>query len=428
MILTRETLFEAVWDSPRKRIAEQWDLNTNTITVACKLHQIPLPPSGYWTRVEMGKPTKRPILQGSKDDLVELIDPPATKPNRKKNLPCRKKGQQRVTIANTCITSPKASESESESEISGPRARSSIAEALPVIRKAYRSYSSPKAPRDFRYKHVLPASDSIIRMTVMPELVERALLIMDTLLREFKANKWNVQIPATKDRSKNSVEVDGVSILFSIIEQRTQEKIRSHSTWSEWEYVYHSTGLLRFQYSSSTSIWHEVKDTKRIRLEDRIDDIIQAIKGESVQVKRAEQARKERERLSRLEDQLSSLVKLALKQNQACCQRLDSYLERFEKAEKIRRFAEAFRLRLTPEVRSPEHEKWLAWVDSKARALDPASDPSTLDLTVPVEITSSVKSMIAEAPEQYGGLQELDLDASIENTLRWVMDYPRDRF
>lgn len=424
MRLTREALFEAVWESPRNKLGKHWGLNANTITAACKVYQIPLPPPGYWTQIEMGKPIDRPILQGSKGDLIELIDPPATEPKRKKKPTQLKKGRSKILITNTCTTDPE----ESDSDTLEPRSRSSIAEALPVIRKAYRSYSSPKTPRDFRYKHVLPASDSIIRMTVMPELVERALLILDTLLREFKANKWNVQIPATKDRSKNSVEVDGVPILFSIIEQRKQEKIKSRNTWTEWEYVYHSTGLLRFQYSSSTSIWHEIKDTKRILLEDRIDDIIQTVKSAAVQVKRAEQARKERERLSRLGDQLSSLVRSALKHNQACCQRLDSYLEQFEKAERIMRLAEAFRLRLAPELRSPEHEKWLEWLDSKAQALDPASNPNTLDLTVPVDITSQVKSMIDEAPERYGALHELDLDASIENTLRWVTDYPGNRY
>jgi len=318
--------------------------------------------------------------------------------------------QQKETKATAC----KTTQNVTDSEISEFRLRSSIAEALSVIRKAYRSYSSPKAPRDFRYKHVLPASDSVIRMTVMPDLVERALLVLDSLLRRFKANEWNVQIPATTDRRKNSVEVDGVTILFSIIEQRRQEKIKSQSTWTEWEYVYHSTGILRFQYSTSTSIWHEIKDTKRSPLEDRIDGIIQSIKDEVIRLKQAEQARKERERLSRLGDQLSGLVKLALEHNQARSQRLESCLEQFEKAERIRRFAEAFRGKLTTKNRMPEHEQWLEWADSKANELDPISNPSTFNFTVPMDITSRVNAMIDEAPERYGVLRELDLEPDAE--------------
>jgi len=52
MRLTRETLFEAVWDSPRKRLAQHWGLNANTITAACKLHRITLPPRAIGRRLK----------------------------------------------------------------------------------------------------------------------------------------------------------------------------------------------------------------------------------------------------------------------------------------------------------------------------------------------------------------------------------------
>jgi hypothetical protein len=52
--------------------------------------------------------------------------------------------------------------------------------------------------------------------------------------------------------------------------------------------------------------------------------------------------------------------------------------------------------------------------------VDPTTNINTLDFTVPVDITSQVKAMINQDPEQYEALQELDLDASIENILRWL--------
>lgn len=416
MKLARKTLYESVWEFPRKTLAARWNVNTNTINTACKASEIPLPPPGYWTKREMGKPTERPKLAGSADDLIELVDPPKRKPKRVKRpeqLPTSKpEVEEPISTAHPTLPPTQVRRE--------PRACKSIDESLPIIRKAYRSYSSPKAPRDLRYKHVLPTSDNIIRMTVMPELVERALLILDAFLRECHRKKWPIQIPATKDRSKNSVEVEGVSILFSIIEQRRQEKIKSERSWSGSDYIYHSTGILRFQYSSSTSIWHEIKDRKQARLEDRITDIMQAIENEVDQVKRSEQARKERERLSRLRDKLSRLVEKALTHNHECDQRLERYLDQRRKAQNIRELAEAFRLKAPMENRPPEHEDWLDWLDSKADEVDPTTNINTLDFTVPVDITSQVKAMINQAPEQYEALQELDLDASIENILRWL--------
>ena len=364
----------------------------------------------------MGKPTERAELAGFENELIELLDPP-------KRKPIRVKRPEHPRPARPKVSKPPASTPPTQSptqETGKPKICKSIDESLPIIRKAYRSYSSPKAPRDFRYKHVLPTSDSIIRMTVMPELVERALLIFDAFLRECYERKWSIQIPAAKDRSKNSVEVEGIPILFSIIEQRRQEKIKSESSWSEWDYIYHSTGILRFQYSSSTSIWHEIKDTKRVRLEARITDIIQSIENEVDQVKRAEQARKERERLSRLREKLSGLVEKVLAHNRACDQRLERYLEQFNKARSIRELAQASRLKISPENRQPDREDWLDWLDAKADEIDPTTNLTTMDFTVPLNIKSQVKAMIDQDPEQYGTLQELDLDVSIENILRWL--------
>ena len=80
MKLTRKYLFDAVWEFPRKTLAERWDISANTITTGCKISQIPLPPPGYWTQREMGKPPQRPQLAGPEDELIELTDPPKRKP------------------------------------------------------------------------------------------------------------------------------------------------------------------------------------------------------------------------------------------------------------------------------------------------------------------------------------------------------------
>lgn len=416
MKLTRKYLFEAVWEFPRKTLAERWDISANTITTGCKSSQIPLPPPGYWTQREMGKPPQRPQLVGPEDELIELTDPPKRKPvqDRRPEHPRIQNHKEKKLPASTGSTQS------STREIEERRTRKSIGEALPIIRKAYRSYSSPRASRDFRYKHVLPASDNIIRMTVMPELVERALLILDAFLRECCDRKWTIQIPAANDRNKNSVEVDGIPILFSVIEQRRQEKIKSQNSWSEWDYTYHSTGILRFQYSSSTSIWHEIKDRKQSGLEDQINEIIHAIESEVERVKKAEKARQENERLSRLRDKLSRLIEKVLAHNQACDERLDHYLAEFKRAQRIRQLVDAFRRNILPEDLQSQHENWLKWLGTKADEHDPTTNLCALDFTVPLDIKSRVKEMIAEDPEQYGVLQELDLDTSIENTLRWL--------
>ena len=92
----------------------------------------------------------------------------------------------------------------------------------------------------------------------------------------------------------------------------------------------------------------------------------------------------------------------------------------FKKAQRIRQLVDAFRRNILPEDLQTQHENWLKWLGTKADEHDPTTNLCALDFTVPLDIKSRVKEMIAEDPEQYGVLQELDLDTSIENTLRWL--------
>lgn len=116
----------------------------------------------------------------------------------------------------------------------------SIEDALPSVRKAFRSYNSPKAKRDYRYQYVWPGGDGLLRIAVMPEMVERSLLLIDSIVRECKKNKWHVLLPAEDNSKMNAVIIDDVTVHFTITEQRRQEKMKSQDSWHEWDFRYHS--------------------------------------------------------------------------------------------------------------------------------------------------------------------------------------------
>lgn len=261
----------------------------------------------------------------------------------------------------------------------------------------------------------------------MPEMVERALLIMDAILRSMSANKWKVKTPAEKDRTKNSVEIDGVTVLFTITEQRTQERIKSDDRWREWEYWYHSSGILRFQYGAGSYV-QEIKDNKKLKLEQRIGDIVQALRDEVKRTQDAEIKKRERERLHRLWETLSLMVQKALKYNAQCENRLDEYLAQHEQAIKIRSFVDGIKQRTAADPFRPQQQRWVEWGQRRADEIDPVTNFEELDYAVSETVSSQVQSIIDAEPECYGELNELDLERSIGAKLGWIKKYPEYAF
>jgi hypothetical protein len=61
--LTREALYERVWAEPVEKLAKSWGLSGRGLAKACKRAGVPVPPRGYWARVQNGQRPRRPRLR-----------------------------------------------------------------------------------------------------------------------------------------------------------------------------------------------------------------------------------------------------------------------------------------------------------------------------------------------------------------------------
>jgi hypothetical protein len=413
MEITRQSLYEALWSTPRKELASVLGVDQNAITDASKQHNIPLPKQGHWTLVSMGKSPSQPSLNGDLEKTVILHSKPRKPRKKKPALDNPKSRTQKAQASDQMATIPSEPVSTNQSPAT------SISETLPAVRKAHKTYSSPKAKRDYKYQHVLPGSANVLRIAVMPEMVDRALLLMDVILREFQKSHWKVHIPSAKDFGKNSVIVDDVEILFTITEHRRQERIKSENTWRDWEYRYHSTGTLRFQFG--VEHWmQEIKDNKRKRLEDQIPGIINGIVGEVVRIKKAEVERNNRERIDRLKSRLSGLVRKAIDFNEECEKNLEQYLSQHEEALRIRKLVNSIKQAGFSNGALTEQEHWVAWLEKRADSIDPALQVGSLDFSIPKELKSQVSEMIEADLGSYAPLKELDLESAIHDSARLI--------
>jgi hypothetical protein len=60
--LSRERLFENVWEAPIGNLARDWDITTAKLRDICKALHVPLPEVGHWAAVWAGKAPPQPEL------------------------------------------------------------------------------------------------------------------------------------------------------------------------------------------------------------------------------------------------------------------------------------------------------------------------------------------------------------------------------
>jgi hypothetical protein len=71
--MTRQELFERVWSRPVETVAAEWGISGRGLSKACRRLKLPVPPRGYWARLQAGQRPKRPRLPAVKAGDTERI-------------------------------------------------------------------------------------------------------------------------------------------------------------------------------------------------------------------------------------------------------------------------------------------------------------------------------------------------------------------
>lgn len=72
MQISRRDLYNRAWSTPMSKLARELDISDVGLAKACRRHNIPRPPRGYWAKLAAGKAPPKPALPSSKIDTVEL--------------------------------------------------------------------------------------------------------------------------------------------------------------------------------------------------------------------------------------------------------------------------------------------------------------------------------------------------------------------
>lgn len=170
--LTREKVFEMVWSGPKSKVAKDLGISDVAVTKICRKLAVPMPPQGYWVRKHR---PKRPVLAPTKGATFHDLKIPEIRstptddpidPEAAKLIAYEKAPRNQITV--------------------GKQLRSP--HPIVVVTKAALLGSKPDD-----YGRLGARDKECPGIFVCRPSVDRAMLILDALLKALKQRNFNVR-------------------------------------------------------------------------------------------------------------------------------------------------------------------------------------------------------------------------------------------
>ncbi len=278
--LSRRELYEQVWATPMARLAREYGLSDRGLAKICQRHGIPRPPRGYWAKRDHGhKVRQTPLPRTAEARTITLW----AGSRAESNAPVQRdrKGVPTIEVPENLLDpDPRIIRTE---------------KSLRSAKVDDRGLASPRAKRAFR-------------VSVAKESIDRAMRILDTLVKELEELHFSVQaVVDDHGQSRTIVNVDEEEIEFHMTEKVRREerqlttaelrdKKRNPWAYRRPEYRYLPTGALSLQIvtasnAGATRTW---SDLKKSPLENRLGRFVAALEPIAEAIKRKRREDQER--------------------------------------------------------------------------------------------------------------------------------------
>jgi len=364
IVFKREELYERIWTTPIVRLSKEFGISDVALAKICKKLVVPKPPRGYWAKLKFNKKVQRPLL-----------------PNISPDVPSEYVHYYYQKLEYEVNVDPAIRESISVKRNIIIPANLDNPHHLVKKAKAILEHAKP-AENGLLCEH----HQGCLNVNVSPPGLERALRIMDAVIKGFEAEGFAISFE-TGFHGSSYASVKGEKVCFSITEDfhrndhsPTQEEIaknKAHPFWDIKKYDYHPTGELSLRIGESGAYGCRKKwsDSKTGRLEEKIGEfidgailVVHVLKIE--RQKREEDNRKwEEERRQREENEKR------LAEEKARFQELEQQAVLWAKSEQLRGFVQAVETAVTCRDMTEEQRKkfatWIAWARKQANQMDP---------------------------------------------------------
>jgi len=367
--LKRETLYKMVWSEPVSKLAQEYGLSDRGLGKICKRLEIPVPGRGYWQMKKKGLEMPIPPLKTTKK-----INAAGTYIHRK-SKPQRDGEQDRETCG--LITAEKLP----ENKIMVP---SSLEYPHSLIMKTKKNLIGAKVDAVGLKR---PRVGGCLDIRVGQENIDRAMLIMDTLVKALEIRGFDISV-AKEPPFTTTISIMDEVIEFALIEglnraekkltaAQMKEKEKHPWMYNRQEYDYSPNGILSLAIKSEDALnvrktW---SDGRKQRLEDCLNSFVGGLIKVSIAIKelRAERERREREwQEQRRQREESERIR---REEEEKMKVLDREVTSWYRSQQIRSYIDAVRkwgVQKYGEIRPDSKlHQWITWAIQQADRLDP---------------------------------------------------------
>lgn len=370
---TREKLYEEVWARPVIQVAKDVGVSDVALAKICRKLGVPVPPRGYWARVAAGYARKRRPL------------PPAPANAPRSHVFRRWRGPDGAVAPTIAEGDAPLVAVAATLEAPHRLIRTSRAH-VQRLAKDYTGRSRPREP--------------VLDVAVSEASVDRALRVMDALLKALEARGHRVEVRAVDAPSSGSsyarpdtppdrwwqtvTVVEATAVEFSLAEDHETvtvqppppDGLRQTQSWLLPRPVKERIPNGRLILAIHDSLYtprQTCGDTKRQPLEARLGTFILMLEAMAAAVRaEAIEAARRREEWRR-EEERRRLAEERRRREEALVKDLDRRLDLWVTAARYREFAEAVLAQTSGDTDPASRARWVAWARAYADRVEQAA-------------------------------------------------------
>lgn len=346
--VTRQELYDLVWSKPMSKLALEYNLSDNGLRKICKKYEIPLPLLGHWQKIQYNKKVKViPLPKDFKgEDSITL-----NKGETKENEGITNFSKLLKEITDDTTLSFKVSD-----KLSNPDK---------LISEAKENLANKSKEKYGVYRGITTTSNDIINISVAPKNCNRALRIMDKIIKLLKQRGHNVIV---------KYDTTYVVIREEEIKIRLRERLKritipdAKYSWGSTDYI--PTGILTFKVDEYPE--KEFYDNNKQTLEEQIPKILTKLELVSDKIKRDNEEREIRHQEYKKQREIEEAIKKRHANEIENFKKLLEDSERWKKASDLRNFIKELESNAIKENKlSEELSNWIKWSNDKADWFDP---------------------------------------------------------
>jgi hypothetical protein len=347
-IFSRKQLYDLVWSDSLLAISKKYNISDVGLRKACIRMNIPLPDAGHWNKVKAGQKVKIKLLPQSQNSDQEI------------RLSLRNEGQD---VSNAGLSSQMSLQKEIEMDTSiDLNVKDTLLSPDPLVIKAEKGLSGWGKEKYYRQGDLLYAGKGNLNIRVSPQLLNRALGIMDTFIKTMRQRGHDFSV----EERESYLLIAGEKLAMTLREK--QAKSIAEDRLDSAESRAKAILVLEFKrYNASASC-----TDGKVLIEHQLSKLIAKLEllGERFKVDQVERRKWQDEfaEKQRIEKEIANRRQLELSSFKQMLK--DS--RRWKDAKLLREYINQIEQKATAEGKLTEDIiEWIQWARKKADWLDP---------------------------------------------------------